>query len=55
LSIREESYVAGDRGRKLLRAGGNEMNVAAILRLKGRGVVTTTKDKSLLDVAKLLE
>ena len=31
------------------------MNVAAILRLKGRGVVTTTKDKSLLDIAKLLE
>ena len=31
------------------------MNVAAILKLKGRGVVTTTKDKSLLDIAKLLE
>ncbi len=31
------------------------MKVAAILRLKGRGVVTTTKDKSLLDIAKLLE
>jgi CBS domain-containing protein len=31
------------------------MNVAAILRLKGRGVVTTTKDKSLLDIAKLLD
>ena len=30
------------------------MNVAAILKLKGRGVVTTTKDKSLLDIAKLL-
>src|SRR5688572_29177070 len=42
------------RGRKLLRAGGNEMNVAAILKLKGSGVVTTTKDKSLLDIAKLL-
>ena len=51
----EESYVAGDRGRKLLSAGGNEMNVAAILKLKGSGVVTTTKDKSLLDIAKLLE
>jgi CBS domain-containing protein len=31
------------------------MNVATILKLKGRGVVTTTKDKSLLDIAKLLE
>ena len=31
------------------------MNAAAILKLKGRGVVTTTKDKSLLDIAKLLE
>jgi CBS domain-containing protein len=30
------------------------MNVAAILELKGSGVVTTTKDKSLLDIAKLL-
>jgi CBS domain-containing protein len=30
------------------------MNVAAILELKGNGVVTTTKDKSLLDTAKLL-
>ena len=30
------------------------MNVAAILKLKGRTVVTTTADKSLLDVAKLL-
>ncbi len=33
---------------------GNEMNVAAILKLKGRTVVTTTADKSMLDVAKLL-
>jgi CBS domain-containing protein len=31
------------------------MHVAAILKLKGRNVVTTTADKSLLDVAKLLE
>ena len=31
------------------------MNVAAILKLKGRCVVTTTKDKWLLDIAKLLE
>jgi CBS domain-containing protein len=31
------------------------MNVAAILKQKGRAVVTTTTDKSLLDVAKLLE
>jgi CBS domain-containing protein len=30
------------------------MDVAAILKLKGRTVVTTTADKSLLDVAKLL-
>jgi CBS domain-containing protein len=30
------------------------MNVAAILKLKGRPVVTTTADKSMLDVAKLL-
>ncbi len=30
------------------------MNVAAILELKGSGVVTTTKDKSLLDIANLL-
>jgi len=30
------------------------MNVAAILKLKGSGVVTTTKDNSLLDIAKLL-
>ena len=31
------------------------MHVAAILKVKGRNVVTTTADKSLLDVAKLLE
>ena len=31
------------------------MNVAAILKLKGRTVVTTTADKSLLEIAKLLE
>ena len=31
------------------------MNVAAILKLKGRGVVTTSQDKSLLDIAKLLQ
>ena len=30
------------------------MNVATILKLKGGGVFTTTKDKSLLDIAKLL-
>ena len=30
------------------------MNVATILRQKGRGVFTTTADKSLLDIAKLL-
>jgi CBS domain-containing protein len=36
-------------------AGANEMNVAAILKLKGgKTVVTTTADKSMLDVAKLL-
>jgi CBS domain-containing protein len=31
------------------------MYVAAILKVKGRNVVTTSGDKSLLDVAKLLE
>jgi CBS domain-containing protein len=31
------------------------MHVAAILKVKGRNVVTTTADKSLLDVAKLLD
>jgi CBS domain-containing protein len=31
------------------------MNVAAILKLKGRGVVTATPDQSLLDIAKLLQ
>jgi CBS domain-containing protein len=31
------------------------MNVATILKLKDRGVITSTKDKSLLDIAKLLE
>ena len=30
------------------------MNVATILKQKGRGVFTTTSDKSLLDIAKLL-
>lgn len=30
------------------------MNVATILKQKGRGVFTTTKDVSLLDIAKLL-
>ena len=30
------------------------MNVATILKQKGRGVFTTTADKSLLDIAKLL-
>jgi CBS domain-containing protein len=30
------------------------MNAAAILKLKGRSVVTTTPDRSLLDIAKLL-
>ena len=30
------------------------MNVATILKRKGSGVFTTTKDKSLLDIAKLL-
>jgi CBS domain-containing protein len=31
------------------------MNVAAILKSKGKGVITTTPNASLLDVAKLLE
>src|SRR6478736_858527 len=39
----------------VLSAGGSEMHVAAILKVKGRNVVTTTADESLLDVAKLLE
>ena len=30
------------------------MNAATILKFKGRGVVTTTANKSLLDIAKLL-
>lgn len=30
------------------------MNVATILKLKGSSVFTTSKDKSLLDIAKLL-
>ena len=30
------------------------MNVATILKQKGRSVFTTTEDKSLLDIAKLL-
>jgi CBS domain-containing protein len=34
--------------------GGHEMNVATILKQKGGGVFTTTTDKSLLDIAKLL-
>jgi CBS domain-containing protein len=36
-------------------AGENEMNVATILKQKGGGVFTTTSDKSLLDIAKLLQ
>src|SRR4029450_7198131 len=36
-------------------AGGNEMHVAAILKVKGRNVVTTTAGRALLDVAKMLE
>ena len=31
------------------------MNVAAILKLKGKGVVTATADMSLLEIAQLLE
>jgi CBS domain-containing protein len=31
------------------------MNVATILKHKGRGVFTTTSDKSLLEIAKLLQ
>ena len=30
------------------------MNAATILKFKGRGVVTSTANKSLLDIAKLL-
>lgn len=32
-----------------------KMNVASILKLKGRGVVTARSDASLLDIAKLLQ
>jgi CBS domain-containing protein len=54
---------ASTTGDMMLRAIGTEgprleetsMHVAAILKVKGRNVVTTTADKSLLDVAKLLE
>jgi CBS domain-containing protein len=35
-------------------SGGTEVHVAAILKLKGRNVVTTTADKSMLEIAKLL-
>ena len=38
-----------------LGAGGNEMNVASILKSKGRGVFTATTETSLLEIAKLLE
>jgi hypothetical protein len=38
-----------------LRLEETSMHAAAILKVKGRNVVTTTADKSLLDVAKLLE
>src|SRR4029453_1498363 len=34
--------------------GGNEMNVATILKQKGGGVFTTTSEQSLFDIAKLL-
>src|ERR1043165_7860435 len=54
---------ASTTGHMMLRAIGTEgprleetsMHDAAILKVKGRNVVTTTADKSLLDVAKLLE
>jgi CBS domain-containing protein len=39
---------------QIREAGGNEMNAATILKQKGSGVVTTTANKSLLDIAKLL-
>jgi CBS domain-containing protein len=41
-------------GQKFLRPEENEMNAATILKFKGSGVVTTTANKSLLDIAKLL-
>jgi CBS domain-containing protein len=40
--------------RTFLEAGENEMNVATILKHKGGDVFTTTSDKSLLEIAKLL-
>jgi CBS domain-containing protein len=36
-------------------AGGKEMNVATILKHKGSDVFTTASDKSLLEIAKLLQ
>ena len=39
---------------KFPRLEKNEMNAATILKFKGSGVVTTTANKSLLDIAKLL-
>jgi CBS domain-containing protein len=39
---------------KVPRLEDNEMNAAAILKFKARGVVATTADKSLLDIANLL-
>jgi CBS domain-containing protein len=42
-------------GTKVLGLEETNMNVAAILKLKGRGVFTASADTSLLEIAKLLE
>ena len=53
---RTEFMPLARRGYRLFPgAGENEMNVATILKHKGSGVFTTTSDKSLLDIAKLLQ
>lgn len=35
-------------------AGGSKINAATILKFKGSGAITTTTNRSLLDIAKLL-
>ena len=42
-------------GTKVLGLEETSMNVAAILKLKGKGVFTASADTSLLEIAKLLE
>ena len=42
-------------GTEVLGPEETSMNVAAILKMKGKGVFTTSADTSLLEIAKLLE